>query len=241
MKSSKWSDTDIEFLMSNFDELTACEIAKKLNRTTDAVNQKRHELSLKKTKGIGVKTIWTTEMIDFIHKNYHQLTNKQIAQALGLNLTNVRAKLYSLGLQRVKYDSWTAEQVSFLIENFQTKGDVEIAIYFNQNMPKSYKWTNKMIRKKRLYLNLYRTKEEVHQIMHQNATIGTCNTIINNSASINLPDNFVAIMIAGGTKKLNKQLKEEILSYKELIELKRNQIKLSRECKKIQQAQTPIN
>lgn len=237
MKYLKWSEAEIEFLKTCSTNIPTIEIAKKLNRTPMAVAQKRFLVGVKIKKGYGVKTVWNNEMTAFLVNNHQKLTNPQIAAALGLTLTVTRNKIYELGLQRVKYDKWTPEQVQYLRDNFQKIGDVAIATYFNENMPKSYKWTRKMIRKKRHYLGLHRSDDELHKIRHDNATIGNAATMTQNSGSSNLSDNYVATLMAGGSRKLDREFRQKLLLYKPIIELKRNQIKLLRTCQTLQNNQ----
>lgn len=237
MKYPRWSDDEIQFLKTCSTKISTEEIAKKLNRTPMAIAKKRFNIGVKIIKGYGVKTVWNQEMTDFLINNHTKLTNPEIAAALGLTLTVTRNKMYELGLQRVQYDKWSEEQVKYLKDNFQTIGDVQIAEYFNENMPKSYLWTRRMIRKKRSYLGLIRSEEQLHIIRHNNATTGNAATIIQNSGSLNLTDKYVATLISGGSRKLDRKLREKLLQYRPIIELKRNQIKLLRECQTLQNNQ----
>lgn len=177
---------------------------------------------------IGVKTIWTDEMDNFLKENYLLLTNQQLAAQLGLTLTVTRNRLYELKLQRIEMEYWTDEQIEFLKSNYKSMGDVEIAEHFQKASPKNKKWVKQHIKKKRGYLNLNRTFSEIRSIIHKQCSPGGRRyTIAKNSASVNLPDRYVAAKIAWR----NKVLQEEVLKYPEIIELKRSQIKLQRELK----------
>ncbi len=232
-RPTNWSNEEIDFLISQSNEISSKEISKVLGRTEKAISKKRFLLGVKINKGYGVKTVWTNDMLRFITDNYEVFSNRELADKMGVTLTVLRNKLSELNLKRVEYEKWTAEQVQFLIENYQTLGDVAIAEYFNENMPKSYSWTKKMIQKKRLYLNLKRKENETHTIRHNNSTTGKAATIGKNSASANLPDVYVATMMSGGSRKLDINLRTQILQHKQLVELKRTQFKLKRQCQKL--------
>ena len=117
------------------------------------------------------KTIWTDKMIQLLKDNYGTMTNKELAEALGLGLTSTRTKLYELGLKRMEMEYWSDEQARFLKSHYKKWGDTEIAEYFEQNFKKHKKWTTKHIRKKRLYLNLHRKSNQVGKIKIRNVVV----------------------------------------------------------------------
>ncbi len=100
------------------------------------------------------------------------MTNDQIASALGLKKTVVRMMAYSLGLKRMELEYWTPEQVDFLKQNYKAIGDVELAEIFENEWPKNKGWTKKHIEKKRRYLFLKRTSEELKEIHNRNKKSG---------------------------------------------------------------------
>lgn len=92
------------------------------------------------------KIVWTDEMDQYIFNNWDNKTNKQIAEGLGLKLTVVRTRIYSLGLKRMELEYWTPSQVLFLMENYKEMGDTEIAEIFSQEWPEKKKgWSKKHI------------------------------------------------------------------------------------------------
>jgi len=121
---------------------------------------------------IGRITIWTEEMIQFLKDNYETMTNRQLADSLGLTLTVTRTKLYSMGMKRMEMEYWTAEQIEMLINNYRQIGDVELAEMFEVKYPKNKTWTKHQIEKKRRYLNLKRTDKELFQIHKRNLKNG---------------------------------------------------------------------
>lgn len=110
------------------------------------------------------KIDWNEDRINFLKKNWKTKTNKELADALGLRLTSVRTKLYSLGFKRMDLQYWTEEQIQYLRDNYQKIGDTEMAEIFNQKWDKKKGWSKKHIEKKRRYLKLKRTPEEIAKI-----------------------------------------------------------------------------
>lgn len=108
----------------------------------------------------------------FIKNNFYKMTNKELADALGLKLTKLREFAYNMGLKRMDLQYWTPEQIQFLKDNYKTIGDTELAEIFEIKWYKSKGWTKKHIEKKRRYLNLKRTKSEIKAIKQRNIKMG---------------------------------------------------------------------
>lgn len=118
------------------------------------------------------KIVWTKQMESFLIKNYEKLTNHELAAGLGLKITSVRMKLYSMGFKRMELEYWTTRQVNFLKANYKEIGDVELTDIFNKKWPKQKGWTKKHIEKKRRQLNLKRTKTQIKNIHQRNVDAG---------------------------------------------------------------------
>lgn len=118
------------------------------------------------------KIVFTPEMHQFLKDNYQQLTNRELADALGLKLTSTRTELYKLGLKRMEMEYWTPEQVHFLKDNYKIFGDTELAEIFEVKWHKAKGWTKKHIEKKRRYLKLKRTTSEKKAIQIRNTKMG---------------------------------------------------------------------
>lgn len=118
------------------------------------------------------KTNWTPAMLKFLHDNWQHMTNQQLADSLGLRLTNTRTKLYELGLYRMELEYWTKDQVKFLRKHYKQIGDVELAELFNKKWKKRKGWTNRHIEKKRRYLKLKRTEKQKRAIKERNRQQG---------------------------------------------------------------------
>lgn len=176
------------------------------------------------------KVEFTSLMMAIIEENWKTMPAEKLARALGIHKTVLRMKLYEMGYKKMEMEYWTEEQTQFLMDNYKAIGDVELAEIFNKKWPKKKDWTNKHIDKKRNYLGLARTKEEIKAIWQRHVAAGKFATIANYSASVNLTDNWVAFTLAG--KNRYKELKDELLKRPDLLELHRQTILLKRELKK---------
>lgn len=100
------------------------------------------------------------------------MPNIIIAAALGLKITMVRMKCYELGLYNLVLEFWTPAQVHYLVKHYQTKGDKELAEMFNKKWMKKKGWSFKHIEKKRKYMSLKRTPEQLKAIHQRNVDQG---------------------------------------------------------------------
>lgn len=124
-------------------------------------------------KGVPVnKIILTDEQIDFIKANHSKMSNKKLADSLGLKVTTVRTRCYEMGLYKMRLEYWTNEQVEFLKLHYDYIGDTELAQLFETRWPKDKGWSKKHIEKKRRYLGLKRTKNQIDDIRKRNTEAG---------------------------------------------------------------------
>lgn len=127
--------------------------------------------------GINNRISLTEEEINFVNENFYTLTNTELANHLGIKLTTFRMIAYrDLNLKRMEMEYWNEEMVGFLKENYKYMGDVEISEIFQLQFPKIKPWSKKHIEKKRRYLGLKRTKEELSLIIKRNSEQGRFNT-----------------------------------------------------------------
>lgn len=127
--------------------------------------------------GINKRISLNDEEIKFVNENFYKLTNTELAKSLGIKLTTFRMIAYrDLGLKRIEMEYWNDEMISFLKKNYKNIGDVEISEIFQLQFPKNKPWTKKHIEKKRRYLGLKRTKEELSNIIKRNFKQGRFNT-----------------------------------------------------------------
>lgn len=146
-----WTTTELRYLIANYNKEPAIYIAAKLGRTKRSVQIFAHAHKLTRD----LKIQFTDEENEFIRQNINKLTNRQIAAQLNKTLTVTRNQIYHLGLKRHKClrGSWTDSENEILIDNYQTKGDVELSSMLPGR-------TKQAIRKRRITLNLHRTPEQ---------------------------------------------------------------------------------
>jgi HNH endonuclease len=132
------------------------------------------ELRNNKMKTPPNKIIWTAAEIEFLKTNYNTLTNAQLHEALGKNISqhSMRNKLYEMGLYKLELEFWTPEMVEYLLKIYKKTGDTEIANIFNDKFPKNKTWTKKHIEKKRRYLNLKRSQLQLKKIKERSRLDG---------------------------------------------------------------------
>lgn len=120
----------------------------------------------------GIKYEFSEQEIAFIMEHFHKMTNRELATALDVTMTVVRNKCYEMGLKRMELEYWTEEQVKYLKTHYKKIGDVEIAEVFNVLYYKKKGWSKKHIEKKRRYLGLKRTPEQIQKINDRNKKQG---------------------------------------------------------------------
>jgi hypothetical protein len=120
----------------------------------------------------GVKFDWQPSDVVFIKDNFNTMTNQQLADYLCVTLTLLRCKMYEMGIKRLELEYWTPEMITYLKRNYRKLGDTEIAERFQKLYPKNKPWTKKHIEKKRRYLNLKRTENELSAINKRNTKQG---------------------------------------------------------------------
>jgi hypothetical protein len=113
----------------------------------------------------------TPEQEKFVWENRTQ-TARALAEVAKAKVWQVRYFLYSKGYRKMEAEYWTDEMVVFLKGSFREIGDKELAAIYQDRWPKNKPWTLKHIEKKRNYLGLHRTKEELKDIKTRNAKQG---------------------------------------------------------------------
>ena len=103
---------------------------------------------------------WSSEEVQFLIDNYKNFTIAEIANHLKRTVKSVRGKAEQLveidlaSLNRIEHWNWTAEELSFLIENYDNLQDREIAIaLFGEDTEKA----KMRVFRKRRSLNLIKT------------------------------------------------------------------------------------
>lgn len=107
---------------------------------------------------------FTKADVAFIRRNHMKMTNQEFADRFGMPYRSFCARKCDLGIRNMEMEYWTPVQIKYLLKWYQRRGDLELARMFSKKWYKRKGWTLKHIEKKRLYLKLKRTPEELHRI-----------------------------------------------------------------------------
>jgi len=230
MKYKRWTPVEIKILKDNYSSKTINEIIPMLGNahTWGSIAQKANELGITdRSRG---KIQWSDDEIQFLKNNFWNMTSYELAAALDKKRTIVRMKYKELGLSKMQMEYWDKRAVKFLRKNYKIMGDVEIAEILQSVFPKKKVWKKNHIAKKRMQLNLNRTKKQIAKILEtHHKPGGRMFTILKNSCSLNMTNRWVADRIAWRDPELAEYI---IKNHPELIEIKRNQLKLQRKINK---------
>lgn len=91
-----WKEEEIEFLNSNYENMSCNEIAKKLGKTFRAIRSKIFKLKIKKDNN------WTEEQIKFLRDNYKDLTLEEIGNRIGRTPKAVLSKALRLKIRKTE-------------------------------------------------------------------------------------------------------------------------------------------
>src|ERR1700754_4629603 len=175
-RRTTWTDETDATMIRLYPYLSNKELSTITGFTIKQLARRAGILNLKKSKPVvispEVKPEWLEDKEVFLLEFYYKMNNQQLAKCLGMHLQSIRNKCYELGLYRMKLQYWTEEQIQFLKDNYQAIGDSELAEIFTTRWHKEKGWTLKHIEKKRMYLKLKRTKEELQAIQDRNVEMG---------------------------------------------------------------------
>ena len=119
---------------------------------------------------------FTPKQKQVVIKMRKQLTNEQLFTHLVENFnytskfTTFRTQLYKIGLKKCDILRWTKKETQLLLDNYQTKGNIEIAKMLTT---RTRKFGKKNIEKKMILLNLSRTTEQLQNIINNHKRKGT--------------------------------------------------------------------
>lgn len=129
---------------------------------------------------------WTEEQLEFIRSNYYHKTWKELFEAVkqlnqSATVQALRHQCIRMKLAKQVQIRWCKEDIQYLIDNYQTKGDKELAIDLNkfkrtfriidgEKVFRTFK--KKHIEKKMTLLGLKRSEDEYNYIRRRNIQIG---------------------------------------------------------------------
>lgn len=115
VSNKKWSDSDMEFLKKNFQNLSTDDIARILGRSKNSINTYRHRWGLKLNLDR-----FSDEEQTFIKSNYKRISDKELAQRLGETPNAVY--YFRLKEDLKKSQAWDADKVIKEILRLFSKG-----------------------------------------------------------------------------------------------------------------------
>ncbi|MCL1933276.1 MAG: hypothetical protein FWF53_05660 [Candidatus Azobacteroides sp.] len=189
-------------------------------------NAKVQKNSDRKTYKGRKSRIWTSEMIEKLRRDYETNTLAQIAEKYGKNKDAVRITANYYGIRKrgpYKCFKWTEEKNKLISELYDK--------YTNKEIAEIIGVSKTCLDIHAQYIGLRKSKEYRKRISKENAINN------NNIDHAFLSDKNIARTLSGASIRDKERKKKETamyLEYPELIELKRNQILLNREIKKVQ-------
>jgi len=96
----RWTDDKEQFLIDNYESMSNRELAEKLGVNVRSVANKLVTLDLRRRISTASKCKWTKDMEQFLIDNYETMSNRELAEKLGVNKTSVANKIYGLDLRR---------------------------------------------------------------------------------------------------------------------------------------------
>jgi hypothetical protein len=134
-----------------------------------------------------IPIIWAPDELKFLHDNYKSLTLLQLLNHINSNRSSridigaLRHQCYRMRLQKYTIIHWHEDDIEYLIDNYKTKGNKEIAIDLNKLQRTSRvingqithrQFSKKSVEKKLKLLKLKRSSEEVFAIRKRNIAEG---------------------------------------------------------------------
>lgn len=115
VSNKRWSDSDINFLKSNYSNLSTEDVAKLLGRSRNSINTYRHRWGLKLNLDK-----FSDEEREFILKNYEKMSDKELAEFLKENPNTVYYFRLKEGLK--KSQRWDEEKIIYKIRELYDSG-----------------------------------------------------------------------------------------------------------------------
>ncbi len=125
------------------------------------------------------KITWYPDEIVYLIQHGGSLASREMLSHINQNRSNpvclhsLRLKLYELGIKKCdKPAEWFERESSFLLNNYQKMGNVEMCRYLNNYENRSRLFTPKIIWKKMQLLNLRRSENSLAEIKSKNIALG---------------------------------------------------------------------
>ena len=127
----------MQYLRNNYQTMTAEQIASHLGRTRAAVAGKVEKLGLKKDLRCPSGEKWTPEQDQYIRDHWLELSDEEIATAVGHPVPSTHARRLKLNLKRragCKGPDWTQEELDYIREVWGDKTVPQIAKHLGRSI-----------------------------------------------------------------------------------------------------------
>ena len=121
-----YTQEEIEYIRENYANMTVRELAIKLNKSVESINNAIRKTGLIKQK----HKQWMDNEIEYLKTHYLEKTSEEIGRYLNRSVNSVNAERDRLGL--IRNESWSNEEIDYLINNFQSMTHAEIGEVLNR-------------------------------------------------------------------------------------------------------------
>ena len=142
IKIKNYTQEELEYIKENYTNMTAQELAIKLNKSIGSINNAIRKIGLIKQK----HNSWTDSEIEYLKKNYLEKTSEEIGRYLNRSIHSVNAERDRLGL--IRNEAWSDKEINYIINNFTSMTHAEMGKYLNR--------TEQAVRAKCFDLNLFK-------------------------------------------------------------------------------------
>lgn len=142
IKIRNYTQDDLEYIKKNYNNMTAQELAVKLNKSVGSINNATRKIGLIKQ----YHKPWSFDEIEYLKNNYIEKTSEEIGMHLNRSVHSVNAERDKLGL--IRNESWSDKDICYLVDNFESMSHAEIGQILNR--------TEQAVRAKCFDLNLFK-------------------------------------------------------------------------------------
>ena len=151
------SESELEFIKSQWGILPASQIAKQLNTTKATIYGRAKKLGLPMVKN---NRLWTLEEENYLKINYGRLSVEELAESLNRTKASIHAKAAKLNLT-TSFISLCEVDIAFLKANWEKLSAKELAKHFNLSVESIYRYAK--------LLNLSANRAERHWTVEEEA------------------------------------------------------------------------
>lgn len=138
---SKWTEKEENFIKENWREKSDRELSKKLDRSINAIRNRRQKLDIRRPESHSGKfnqgIEWTKEKKEFLKENYEDMAYKEIANQLNTSTQAIKDKAARLNLEKQRRLS--EDEIEFIKRHHVAESDYtikkiakELNLTFNQ-------------------------------------------------------------------------------------------------------------